>query len=127
MYRIYFKKLSCSSHHRAREEAKISKTRKFYLKVQYLAPHPLVLLIKTQEMMYIIKKNKLSGYGNYMTEHCPSAIFPDKFDKSGSPSPPAIIPSGNIPAPIFGIIGIPFSSNLSPGAKSLIISAGGCP
>ncbi len=29
--------------------------------------------------------------------------------------------------PIFGIIGMPFSSNFKPGAKSLIISAGGWP
>jgi hypothetical protein len=48
----------------------------------------------------------------------------------GSPSPPAIMPappSGIIPEPIFGIIGMPFSSNFNPGARSLMMSAGGCP
>ena len=59
-------------------------------------------------------------------QHCPSAIFPAISAMLGSPSPPGII-SGIMPAPIFGIIGMPFSSNFSPGARSLMISAGGWP
>jgi hypothetical protein len=57
--------------------------------------------------------------------HCPSLMLPAISDRLGSPSPPGIC--GNMPAPMLGMMGIPFSSNCSPGARSLMMSAGGWP
>jgi hypothetical protein len=62
---------------------------------------------------------------DYIMLHWPFAMALVASPRLGSCDPPGI--SGIIPAPIFGMIGIPFSSNFKPGARSRIISAGGWP
>lgn len=79
-------------------------------------------------------------------QHWPPCIAADRSPKSGNPEPCILGNSGTVPDPIFGIIGIPFSSNFNPvsaklfviecdknymdgipGAISFIISEGICP